>query len=108
MRCIARQPPSEANACPIDPNPPRAVAEDPKADEVDVPDFELPDPEPKYHEPCEADEPREERQSCAVSPATVLDGVLQRSGIIAPAAPPTPTAASRTSETWVERFMFGQ
>jgi hypothetical protein len=39
--------PSEANACPVDPNPPRAVPSDPDPDEVEVLDFELPDPELK-------------------------------------------------------------
>jgi hypothetical protein len=47
MRCIeGAQPPSEANAWPIDPKP-RAAPSDPDAGEVDVPDFELPIPEPK-------------------------------------------------------------
>jgi len=64
MRCIeGAQPPSEANAWPIDPKPPRAAPSDPDAGEVDVPDFESPVPEPKNEPPCEPDEPRE-RQSC--------------------------------------------
>jgi hypothetical protein len=44
MRCIP-QPPSEANACPIEPNPPRAAPSDPDDDGPDVPDFELAVPE---------------------------------------------------------------
>jgi hypothetical protein len=50
-RIEGAQPPSEANAWPIDPNPPRAAPSEPDADEVDVPDFELPVPEPKNELP---------------------------------------------------------